>query len=257
MIIQFDPIFVKSIQEKEELARNDGDDFTVHVSGKKTQDFAAVTSYCIFNFSTVLQAIPSQIKAGNEQILQQVQELKTTVETLTGKLNEKEKVIEEQGARITSLETEIASLKEKTRENEKHGLELERYSRSFNLRLGGIKEDKNEKPITSINKAKEVIMKITGINPDIEYGHRVGDKNKNGPRTIIFKCYSRLQVFDIMQKRKDFFTSRHPIHRDLPKCDLEEKNRYAEIMQRKFEDGNKVAFTRGAWFVNGVKYVPE
>ena len=30
MIIQFDPIFVKSIQEKEELARNDGDDFTVH-----------------------------------------------------------------------------------------------------------------------------------------------------------------------------------------------------------------------------------
>ena len=169
----------------------------------------------------------------------------------------KEQIIEEQGARITSLETEIALLHEKTRVNEKQVIDLERYSRSFNLRLGGIQEDKNEKPVTSINKAKDVIKKITGVDARIEYGHRVGDKNKTGPRTIIIKLYSRLQIYEIMEKRKDFFTSRYPLHRDLPKCDLEEKNKYAEIMQKKFEDGDKVAFTKGVWFVNGRKYLPE
>ena len=87
MIIQFDPIFVKSVQEKEESAQNDGDDFTIQVNGKNTKDFAAVTSYCIFNFSQVLHAIPNQIKDGNDKILKEVQELKDTVASLTKKFS--------------------------------------------------------------------------------------------------------------------------------------------------------------------------
>ena len=135
-------------------------------------------------------------------------------------------------------------------------LDLERYSRSFNLRLSGIKEEANEKPEASIKKVKDVIKQVTGIDAGIEYGHRIGPKKAGVSRTIIFKLYSRMVVHAILQKRKDFFASRYPLHRDLPKIDLDNKLKYAAVMQQKYENKDKVAFVRGSWYVNGQKFVP-
>ena len=89
---------------------------------------------------------------------------------------------------------------------------------------------------------------------DIEFGHRTGKSRENAPRTVIMKLHSRLQKRKLMQKRKDFFSAGFPLFNDLPKQDLQEKLKHMDIMKTKFQNKQKVMFTRGSWYVDGVLF---
>lgn len=264
MQIKFDSNLIEAISEQEQQAARNNEDFVININGKPgSKDFVTLASYCIFDFSKCLAEIPKKLNdlqeaiMANTQAINQIATLNNKVKDLTEKLESKEKQIDENTKVINEQKLKIQSLERKAEANEESVLALERYSRNFNLRINGIKEEANENPEKCIEKAKAVILKVSGVQVGLEYAHRVGQRRNDGPRTMIMKCYSRIELNQILKKRKDFFNARYPLHRDLPKRDLEEKLRHADVMKRKFEDGDRVAFTRGFWHVNGVKYVPE
>ena len=292
MLIKFEQNFVNQIQQEENIAKNNEEDFSVTINGKcgALKDFVPVVSYCIFNFSQCLSEITSSMNRlsdsieKNTQALDALKGLSNQVNNLDKQVTKIDNNVSDLDTRVLKLETElgkanenimrntnvianqeheIRELKEKMEKVEKSSkqccedcLDLERYSRSFNLRLSGIKEEPNEKPELSMKKAKDIIKRITGIDAEIEYGHRVGKAQENTNRTIIFKLFSRVQVRAILNKRKDFFSSKFPLHRDLPKRDLIEKLKFADLMKQKYENNEKIAFTRGSWYVNNVKFIP-
>lgn len=292
MLIKFDENLLNQIKQEEVSAKDNGTDFTVTLNGKcgALKDFVPVVSYCIFNFTQCLSEISTSMNRLSDSIEQNTQalnalkglntqvknldkdvkkldenvsKLDTRVSQLEEELGKANETITKNSNTIINQEREISQLKKSmvklaktTKQNCEDCLDLERYSRSFNLRLSGIKEEPNEKPETSMNKVKEVIKRITGIDVNLEYAHRVGRAQENTNRTIIFKLFSRIQVHAILNKRKDFFSSRFPLHRDLPKADLEEKLKYSELMKEKYENNEKVVFTRGSWYVNNVKFTP-
>ena len=292
MLIRFDPNFVQSIQDKEATASESGTVFTVNVDGKSPtlKEFVPLISYCVFDFAKTLSQITGSIdklstsidkntealeKLSNLSIQVQdldahVQDLDTKVQDQEPRLEKLEKQVEElkelnlknvntiskQDGEIRNLQEKMVTIEENSARIDEERLDLERYSRSFNLRISGIKEDNDEKPETSIKKVKEVIKKVTGMEAGLEFAHRIGSKKAGVNRTIIFKLYSRLTVHALINKRKDFFSSKYPLHKDLPKKDLEEKLKYSALMQEKFENKERVAFVRGCWYVNGKKFVP-
>ena len=285
MIINFDQNFVQSFRQNEIKAKENNTEFSVNIDGKTPtlKEFVPITSYCIFDFSRTLREITGSIDKlskcieKNTEALEklnnlhtQVQDLDSHVQDLDSKVQDLEPKVEglqilvgQQKETISNQQEEIIELRNRMMKIEQNSsrideerLDLERYSRSFNLRVSGIKEEPNEKPETSIKKVKEVIKKVTGIEAGIEFGHRIGKKSEGVSRTIIFKLYSRLVVNAILEKRKDFFMAKYPLHRDLPKIDLNNKLKYAALMQQKYENKDKVAFVRGHWFVNGQKFIP-
>ena len=65
--------------------------------------------------------------------------------------------IAKQEGEINALKLKIGNIEKDSSRIDEERLDLERYSRSFNLRLSGIKEDNDEQPEASINKA------VTGV----------------------------------------------------------------------------------------------
>ena len=286
MIINFDSNFVQSIRQNEITAKENNSQFSVYIDGKSPttlKELVPLVSYCIFDFTKTLREITGSIDKlstcidKNTEALEklnslhtqvddldaQVQDLDCKVQALEPKVVNLETLVSEQKDIISSQNEEIIQLKNRMKKIEQDSsrideerLDLERYSRSFNLRLSGIKEEDNEKPEASIKKVKDVIKKVTGLDAGVEFGHRIGAKREGVNRTIIFKLYSRVVVHALLQKRKDFFTAKFPLHRDLPKIDLTNKLKHAALMQQKYENGDKVAFVRGHWHVNGRKFVP-
>ena len=129
-------------------------------------------------------------------------------------------------------------------------LDLERHSRSSNVRIGGIGETPNE---DCKAKVTAVFEGVDLDNIDIENCHRVGEKKADQTRYMIVRFVRRTQRRDVLAKRKDLFDSGHPIYEDLPYKDLVVKKKFKKEIDAHFKNKDKVYFSRGAWYVNHVK----
>ena len=131
-------------------------------------------------------------------------------------------------------------------------LTLERYTRSFNLRIFKIPETPNEKSKDVMEKVNHIIADMTRSDTiKVEYGHRTGPKRKDGkPRAVICRIASRLERAVVMSKRKEFFNAGFPVYDDLPAADLAEKKKHADAMQTAWDNKQKTQFKRGKWYLN-------
>ena len=179
----------------------------------------------------------------------------TKLELLNQKLNE----IEQKNKSLVQENIRILS---KMETNEERVLDLERYTRSFNLRFNNIPETHKEGEKENCVKLLEGILKEVGLsNVEVENAHRVGDKNdtKNKSeskiRTIIARFSKRPERRIVISKRKEFFQMGIPMYEDMQKADLDAKQKYANEMKELYQKNNKVYFQRGAWYVNGKRYI--
>ena len=145
-------------------------------------------------------------------------------------------------------------------------LNLERYSREFNIRFVGIPEKDNEnchniiaKKIREENLYPGDENEILGL---IENAHRTGSKSPTGgqdkkktTRQIIDKFFSRPVKNSIMKAaRASVNRNRNTsfmAYEDLPREDYQLKKKAQKQMDQAYKQGKKVRFWRGNMWING------
>ena len=195
--------------------------------------------------------------------------LRTTITELTRDNNQAHL---DKDQSITELKQEIADLRadlQTERDNVStintkqkllydRSIDQERYSRGFNLRMPGVpecitKEDRQREDC--ISKVKEKFAQVGLGDVVIENAHRVGPMtaDPDKPRQIIMKFLYRPEKKQVWRKRKQLWDLNIKIFEDLCKHDLDIKMKYAKEIQAKFDNGAKVWFSGGFYYVNGVK----
>lgn len=135
-------------------------------------------------------------------------------------------------------------------------LKAERFSRSFNLRFGGIPEKKDENPITEIKKVLASHLKID--ETVIENAHRIGQHRNGSTRHIIAKLLYRPQRMDILVKARraldqtSFFNTE-----DLTPEDFKKKSLLRPVMNAAYREGKRPRFRNGELYINGVLYTEQ
>ena len=285
----FDQSIVESLGEQEKSCLENNEDLTFQLSGKTSAgDFRAFTTNYMIDLTKSLESLkllPGLVEkldtnlANHTHLLGEFNALKTKVGILETDLQDKNEEVEELTTKVNSLELELNQLKltvnknrsDSDREIEKlqadlqkglsmaksKNVELERYTRSFNLRLMKLPEGPREKTPETIRLIDQVIEDITGKDIRIEYGHRTGAKSDEGPRGVVFRLFSRQEKYELLNDRKKFFAAGLPLYEDLPPEDLQEKKKYSELMTEKWRAKKKVTFRQGYWYVDGKKFTGD
>ncbi|CAB4029491.1 Hypothetical predicted protein, partial [Paramuricea clavata] len=124
-------------------------------------------------------------------------------------------------------------------------LALERYSRSYNVRIGGIMEAHGE---NCMDHVVNILTKLKYFEDfcrnQIEIAHRTGRKISNRPRDIILKFFSRPlknEVLRLAKRNKSILNGIYFLD-DLTKEDFDLKQRARPMMAAAYKKGSKVAF---------------
>lgn len=165
------------------------------------------------------------------------------VQELKDELRNANLVIESQGR-------DIEHLKKRADQADQSSLDLERHSRSSNVRIGGIELSPKE---DCKAKVTAVFEKLGLNNIDIENCHRVGEKKEGKVQYMIVKFVRRTERRVVMAKRKEFFDEGYPLYEDIPYKDLVIKKKYKAEIDTHYKNKDKCYFARGAWYVNDVK----
>ena len=273
-------IFDKAYSDAMEGLDNDEDDekeMKINPNTVSAGDFKKFT--CGFMFSTLksmdllneMNTKLDQAISTNSATEEKVKKLEETVTKMEEALTLKDTEIEELTKKVDAAQTRMDKLDEKINiltsdqgdlgklrkqadDIGKETLTLERYTRSFNLRMFNVPDSVGDKSTDVIQFVDEKIAEITGSDIHVEYGHRVGVKKDGKPRAVICRIASRQKKHEVMAKRGEFFRLGFPIYDDLPQVDLDEKIKHAAAMQQKWQEKQKVQFIRGKWYLNGQVY---
>ena len=183
--------------------------------------------------------------------------LRQKLEALEQKERDRQQFITDLTGRVKSLEKAKEDKELDVKADRDRILNLERHSRSRNLRFGikDIKETDKEDTtkILNDNLAKH------GIKVKIENSHRVGPKDPNGvkQRQIIAALLERPDRFKVISKRADLFRAGIAVYDDLCAHDFAIKKKYSDQMKTFFQEGKRVKFQRGSWYVNGKLFVGD
>lgn len=230
-------------------------------------DVAVYTMYQLLDSSAQITELTKSVTTVNNTLntlSTTVGTLSTNVADLTSKVRDLEGAAEakdreiadlqgqlaEANRKIDAQDTKVDCLEKRVVKCEQGNLELERHSRSSNVRIGGIEETKDE------NCSDKVLSLLEGMglgHVDIENCHRVGEKKQGKTRYMIVRFVRRLQRREVIAKRKVFFDNNFPLYEDLPKQDLDTKQKFKAEIDDLYSKDNKCYFSRGAWYVNGKK----
>ncbi|XP_071943437.1 uncharacterized protein [Antedon mediterranea] len=157
--------------------------------------------------------------------------------------------------KVTTYDSEMKDISTTLETEKKKILNLERYSRSFNLRFGGITEEPNE---DATKKIKELLNKTLNLNDIvIETAHRTGKPStiSGKPRHIIVKFIYRPQRFEVLRRAKSIMkNSEMFVLEDMPVADIIKKRGLREVMKKAYEEGKKTVFRNGNLYINGKMY---
>ncbi|KAJ8023500.1 hypothetical protein HOLleu_35959 [Holothuria leucospilota] len=223
-------------------------------------------------FTEVNKKIDSML-LNQQSILRRISTLEDTQKGLEESYNFLSSAVDDLKAEQTKMESDITVLKkdlnslrtsqnklkldyeEKLRSLTEAQLKAERYSRSFNLRFGGIPEKENEE---AIQEVKRVLSDYLQMEPVIENAHRIGKRSTGKPRQIIAKLLYRPQRKEILLKcRRALQDSPYFITEDLTSEDFKKKASLRHVMSAAFQEGKRPRFVNGKLFINGELYVHE
>ena len=202
----------------------------------------------------------SDVTKSFTELENKVTKLDETVKDLETAANAKDVEIKELSDRVSVLEAksvstsnESDSLKKELNIAQDRTLDLERYTRSFNLRFLNIPESSDE---NCIELLKEQMRKLKIQDVEIENAHRIGERRESTKqRGIIARFSRRPERKLVLNKRREFFNIGVPVYEDLCKPDLEEKKKHAETIKQLYNKNHKVFFSRGQWYVDGRKLI--
>lgn len=131
---------------------------------------------------------------------------------------------------------------------------LQRHSRSFNLRFIGVAEAPKDQREDCIQVIKDLVKTTVGMNVDIENAHRTGMKSSK-PRHIIARFLRRPERYNVLMKRKSFSDKKIIVVEDLIQSDLQSRRHLAIHARQAWECGKKVRFSKGTLYINNVKFI--
>ena len=193
----------------------------------------------------------SELKTSLNTVVEEKIVLESKVKSLESRLDISEAELREITSRVRVLENFKVNHVKRSDEGENRILQLERHSRKRNLRfIMNAPETEGEDTTVLL---KDALSKV-GLHPIIEHSHRTGKKVEGKPRQIIACFHNRPEMFAVMGKRNELFSRGIKVFQDLCFHDLQEKRKHSEYMQQLHDQGKRVQFNRGAWFINGVKF---
>ena len=132
----------------------------------------------------------------------------------------------------------------------------ERHSRSFNIRVLGVREENTENCINILERIIGERFDITGST--IENAHRTGKPAPDRPRHIIARFYSRAVRASVMRSaRVKLATTPFRFIDDLSQDDLREKQRVRPYMDELYRLHKKPSFRNGKLFSEGREVTPR
>ena len=219
-----------------------------------------------------LNELKGDVKANNEKCNENNRKLRELEKSLDFTQNQ----CDSEKTRVTSLERENIKLQaeihsyqqelqlceDKLKRLEDYVssklIEMERHSREYNLRLLGVKEEKNENCLELLTEQIQKIFpekSVVEIKHTIENAHRTGKAIPNRDRHIIAKLHSRPIRNEILRKAKISLNKENQgvirIIEDLTKTDYELKKKANKQMNEAFKEKKKVRFWKGKLFIDG------
>lgn len=205
---------------------------------------------------TVIEEENSSLKESLNTVVEENLGLRVKCESISVAMNQQDRYVEGLADELAKLRQAHGDMAKAVKQNREKVLANERHTRGFCLRFNAtkLKESPDEDTTEILTSA---FVKVGLLNISIENSHRVGKKRDDGKgRQIIARFHSRPERNLVLKKRKELFLNHMQCFEDLCREDLDEKRKYAELMQEKFDHGAKVFFSRGKWFVNGAEYKP-
>ena len=132
-------------------------------------------------------------------------------------------------------------------------LQMERYSRQYNLRFFNISEDSSE---DCIKKLQSILSDDLGIETSIENAHRIGGPRADDgadPRPIIAKFIYGRERFCVIQRKRDLKNGVR-VSEDLIWKDRQTKNKLNDVMKQAYDEGKKPRFRHSNLYIVGVPY---
>ena len=190
----------------------------------------------VANFEFSLKQVDSEVTNLKESLLY----TQSNVEDMDNKLIEQVKKLEK-------VEEEHDRMQQKL-------YDLERYSRSFNVRIIGVGEE-NGRSDDGMQKTIEMLEKLGFENPgaEVENAHRTGKYVPGRARHIIAKFYSRPFKHSVLRTFKQTRRGNEEprIVEDLIQSDFELRKKALPKMKEAYDRGSKVSFRRGRLLIDG------
>ena len=237
---------------------NEEDDLTINFNPKTASDadFKSFMTWCYLERKKSDNYINDKID-GLEQKVRDVEGALEVKDQEISELDGKNKTLEE---KVNDLTKQVKTLIEQLMpEIDNRVLELERYTRGFNLRFYNFPEEiNNQRKEDCKAKLQNKLASVGLPNIKIENAHRVGPYNPQakGPRGIIARFHERPEKKQVLAKRTQLYAAGCPVFDDLCKQDLMAKAEHAEAMKAIWSPTNRTYFSRGRWYVNGRPYTP-
>ena len=226
-------------------------------------DFRALISYFLVKQvkeADELRGVVAKLKAENTTLQTSVNDvveenlaLRQKVDILSNNDQQRETTVRDLEDRVRKLEILRDSAEKDAMADRDRVLNLERHSRSRNLRFA-IKTRETDKEDTTKLLNDELTKQ--GINVTIEHSHRVGKKDPKGvkQRQIIACFLYRPDRFKVINKRSELFTAGVQVYDDLCAYDFALKKKHSDHMKQLHLAGKRVRFSRGFWWVDGAKF---
>ena len=216
------------------------------------------------NSLSVLGSKLDTIIAGQAELEKRVINIETRVNSNTTEIKDVIRSVEYESENIKNNADQILDLKDQIqrRETELDSAKstissmatdlnsLERYTRSFNFRILGLPERKDENCIDSVH---QILKDKFGIATTvIENAHRVGLSRDDKPRQMIARFYSRATRRAVMTSARETLqnTGMRFID-DLTQKDLDEKRRLKPLMNKLYNDNKRPRFLNGRLYAEG------
>ena len=245
------------------------------VSTKTTRSASLTTDSSLMDvLRNELRELKSGIQEKLDLVINNQQSLLTRMDNMESRHREMEKSVSYTSEAMDEIQQENNKLRyemaktsvqleeshQKAAQLEVSVLNMERYSRSYNLRFGGIPELPNESPEYPYEKIKEILAEKCNLSPKIENAHRSGHPSgspNDKPRHILAKFIYRPERQAILLRAKSTL-AKHGIYvvQDLPAADIKTKRSLKEVMHKAYKSGHKTVFRNGTLFINGQRYSP-
>ncbi len=208
----------------------------------------------------ILSAIGS-LKNMMEEFKEDLKQNTITINSITKLVEYNSAEIKECKEKNKELGREMKQLKEKNTELEKRAGELERYKRRWNLRLNGLKEEKEENTRQII---KDIVGKIVpqwkeNMDFIIDSVHRLCPCNADRPRQIIMQFTARHFRDELWRTTKNHSICKELNIRfaeDLTKEDREARKAVWPKIEQARKAGLKTMFRGPHAFINGQRVLP-
>ena len=244
---------------------------TKRVTRQSVSEASAATEKTGDSFEDFVRKSLTSMGAKMDSILAGQAALEKRCDSIETRVTQNETVIQDtivsldfNSDQVKDLSSEIASIKKQLKDFQLESQQarisivtlqsesnnLQRYTRSYNVRFLGILEKEKEECVVTVEDLMSRYFDVPAGS--IENAHRVGQSSGGKPRQIIARFYSRVTRRLVMTSAREVLAGTgFRLVDDLTPKDLEAKRRVLPYMEKLYADNKKPRFINGRLYSEG------